>query len=502
MKKTLIFLILILLLAFVNAQVDQNELESVNYEGVEFRNYQGPHIKIDTLGDIRGIGTFLSRAMDRGREAYFNKYTIIHQLDPLETELFNADILILGDGAGVDHINNLRHILSGYLVSAYNYNSDDAWVLAKFVTFYNAVYRQDMNYFNSHYSKAVLSYLEEGKVGISTSYEEWPGNTQLVIPLSTRTGIDTDILTEEAVIESLREEEGMNLDVRKEMTEIKEEEIQVEEEAIREERQELTEREDEADSRREDIAERDSELTRREEEDSETPELAREREELESEKEELAREEADIAEEREELDEREEAQEGRLEQIREERSQIAEDEEETMRESAAPEQARAEEVIAEAPFLMLSSDESGTGTMAIVKVNSGETSATSPLSTVYGGRYYDFGGGYLVIAGEDSASRIISLVLLDKDSLEITGSATVPVSPLSKLLIEGDSVYAAVRYQGEWNPGRFNSKLELTGIISGSMLPHSNIAVEDDYLVFQDSRARIKSFSLDEMKLP
>lgn len=119
--------------------------------------------------------------------------------------MFNADILIIEKDAVVDHINNIRRILSGYLQSAYSYSSEDADIIAEFASYYNAVYRGDFQYFISMYNNIVINNLDEDKAGISTRYLEWPGATELIVPLtaSGETGVDIDSISNEDVIEGI-----------------------------------------------------------------------------------------------------------------------------------------------------------------------------------------------------------------------------------------------------------------------------------------------------------
>ncbi|MBI9104849.1 MAG: hypothetical protein JEY99_20705 [Spirochaetales bacterium] len=506
MKKIVFLIICLSLLTPLFAQVDKSELESANYGGVEFRSYQGPHTIIDSLADIRDIGIFLAGASLTGRKEYFDKYTMIHEFDADEDTLFCGDILILNDQAGVDHIDNLRHILAAYLEKAYDYASDDALVLARFITFYNAVYRGNIDYFNGKYIPAVLSHLTKEKVGIDVEYTQWPGKTQLVIPISppgragTGSVLDTDALTEDAVIESLRDDEGMNLEVRKEMTEIKEEEIQEEEAAIEEARTVIQEKEEEIDQEREEIASRENAL---EEKDQTDPEVEKQIEEIEEDKDVLAEKVAELEADKEELQEREEQQEERLEQIREERELIAADEQTVMEEGSSPVKKTVnKDEFSEVPFLVLSVNPLDPGSLALIRVDSGNTETSSSMTDVHGGRFYEFAGGYLVIAGEESGNRIISFALLDKETLELSVSASEPVSPFTKVLIDGDSAYAAVRMDGKWVPGRFDFELNLIGFVDDSILPHSNFVVKDGYLIYQDLRARVKSVAVEDMKTP
>ena len=85
----------------------------------------------------------------------------------------------------MDHIDNLRRIIAAYLESAYGYSRQDSQTLAVFVTVYNAVYRGKLDVFKQKYKTVVTKNLTANKAGLALNYAEWPGKTQIVIPLST-----------------------------------------------------------------------------------------------------------------------------------------------------------------------------------------------------------------------------------------------------------------------------------------------------------------------------
>ena len=211
-------------------EVDQNELKQADNMPIEFINYTGTHTEIDSLRAIAEIGTALAGAARRGRAGDMNRYAVIHVVDTTVNTGLDADILIIGKAAKVDHISNIRVIIASYLQSAYGYSEKDAKTIAHFITLYNAVYRGNLNSFTSKYKAAVLKYLNADKVGLAVRYAEWPGNTQIVIPLSdqkysgTLSAIDTTSISDKNVVEKMREQDDKDLAARKDMIELKERE--------------------------------------------------------------------------------------------------------------------------------------------------------------------------------------------------------------------------------------------------------------------------------------
>ncbi len=216
--------------------VDEDEIRVTGDVGtIQFENYTGPHTVIETADAITEIGRGLGRQVSRSvtKEGSFNpngKYSIIHAIDENEKGKFDADILILGPNASVDHIRNLRRIIAGYLQAAYGYNSNDATTIATFVTVYNAVYRQKLDVFQDRYKTVVTKNLTKEKCGLSTKWSDWPGNTQIVIPLRDLNGglstVDTSVISDRNVVDNMREENDKGVDVRQDMVDIKEREAE------------------------------------------------------------------------------------------------------------------------------------------------------------------------------------------------------------------------------------------------------------------------------------
>ena len=238
MKRFVLISVLFLAFFGLNAlEVNQPELESVGKDTIEFINYTGPHSVINTKDEISGIGSTLGEKVAPNVSNTYttgdkDKYYVIHAVDSSVKTGLDADILILGKNANVDHIKNLRNIIASYLVSAYDYSKEDAETLAVFITVYNAVYRNNLDTYNAKYKEIVTKNLTKESCGISVNYKDWPGNTQLVIPLLNPVDgglstIDTTIISDSTVIESMKEEDERGVDERKNLVDIKEREADV-----------------------------------------------------------------------------------------------------------------------------------------------------------------------------------------------------------------------------------------------------------------------------------
>ncbi len=209
-----VFAALCLTLTTTALDVDETEVAAARAEAIEFINYEGPHDLIESAESIRGIGRALGGAVARGatRSGEVGRYMVIHAVDPAVKTGFDADIIILGEGARVDHIKNLRRIVAGFLESAYGYSAKDADTLSVFITIYNAVYRGRLDYFGSKYKPVVMAELPAAHAGLSVRWDEWAGRSRIVIPLTSRAGagvlgsIDTTSITDKPTVASLKDE--------------------------------------------------------------------------------------------------------------------------------------------------------------------------------------------------------------------------------------------------------------------------------------------------------
>jgi len=289
MKKALLSLALLAGACLVASGigVDVSELRSAGT--IEFVNYSGPLNIFQTDLNIRGIGRNLARQVARGAgDARIGlKYSALHVVGTEEPEKFSADIISLDKDAKVDHINNVRRIVSAYLETLYSYPRKDADLLALFVSYYNAIYRRNFDYFSGKYKTIVLAHLDAQRLGISTKYFEWPGATQLVVPLNEKatrdvlSALSTSELTTKAVVDQLKAKEDKGVKERTQIVELKQKEVAKGQEVVDAEVKKLAEQKKASDAAAADLekAKRDAEALKSAEEKEAAEEKIRAQEE-------------------------------------------------------------------------------------------------------------------------------------------------------------------------------------------------------------------------------
>ncbi len=262
--------------------VDVPEVRSVQKK-VKFKNFTGTLRTSDGPGDLARIGGALAEKVKQssnGRGTVDGKYTIIHAFKAAtktedskdKNKRFAADILVIEASALIKHIDALRTILGAYLAEMYGYTADDAETLASFILFYNAVYRSEIKYFEEKYQKMVTANLSAPKTGIAVNYADWPGQTQLLIPLTENAArgkldaVDPDVISDKKVRSRVRKDDG-NIKTREKLLTIKKKVIDNNEEDLTKKKTKLagekkTLRDDEArlSKKREDQRKREKEI--------------------------------------------------------------------------------------------------------------------------------------------------------------------------------------------------------------------------------------------------
>jgi hypothetical protein len=500
-ERLFVLALLLSPLPALHSQVDSRELQE-GQEPVTFFNYEGPQSRIETRSGIRAIGFAAGQAVRSGaaRAGASNRYFVIHSTSDPEGTKLDADILGLGADAAVDHIRNLRLIIQGYLEGAYAYGERDAALLAEYITIYNAVFRGNWDFFVSRYKGPVIDHLTREKAGLSTRYDQWPGQSLLVIPLQTAlagslSAIDTSTLTEEEVTEDLRKEEGRGLAQRRDMVDIKEREAEEAEQKAADRLREA-EREEQAiarEGRENDRERRRIEEDRRqiredreagrlsEEEARDAEEALAEREARADQKdEELARREEAAEETREEAQRSGEFAERKTAEARQERQDIAEDQQGLINEETTSEPAGLLGMI-------LPDTDSGLGRLVRVDANSGRVIRSSAMSAVNGRTLIRVDGKILAVAGENRGNGAIRIVEIDPLSLGMAKQGEDDIHPGSLLWARGSDIYAILSAADGLFLARYGADLARKARASVKAHPFATVAFYDDLIVTQNT---------------
>lgn len=496
--KKLIAALILLPLSLYALEVDRKEITpGKDSVAIEFINYTGPQTVISTAAEIRAIGSNLASSLTPAITAKktqtagdAQRYSIIHAIDPSITTGFDADIIILGAQAGVDHIDNIRRIISSYLTTAYGYSEKDSATLANFITVYNAINRGKLSVIKERYKPVVLGYLRQDSVGLSLRYDEWPGKTQILIPLTearlsgTISSIDTTTLTENSVVQKMKEDQGKGIDTRKDMVDLKERETdaatdraakaQAEAAKTRTEesaqKKEVTAAEKQAaDAQAKAIEER-KKAEVQPENQAQQESAAQAEKDANAKKEELAVKKESLAETQEKRAEKESQAEKdqsladtKQAEVRIERKEIASDIQKEIDERKKEDLASAASTLLNADpafALKISDTKDLLCELVLINLNDGAVMKTSPINSIRGRTIFDTGSALIAVAGKKGGQAAIRLVLIDPKTLEMIKQGEDSIAETSMLVQNNNDYYAVIENNSNsYVIGRFDKEL-------------------------------------------
>jgi hypothetical protein len=481
--------------ALLHAQVDRTELET-NQAPITFINYEGPHARIETRAQIRNIGFGLGLAVRSGaaRQGSQNRYFVFHSVSAAEGNKLDADIFGLGVDAGVDHVRNLRLIIQGYLEGAYGYTSQDAALLAGYITIYNAVYRGDWDYFSGRYKTPVVQNLSREKAGLSIRFDEWPGRTLMLIPLGPGglSAVDTSSISDQRVVDELRKEDDRGVEERKDMVDLKEREAEaaeqraaVQREAIREEERKIAQERAGVNQEREAIEqerrEAQEEAARGEDTQQKEEELDRREAEADQKSEELDQREDELADQREEAQKTEEFAEQKSAEAQQEREDIARDQQEIIAQEDS--QAQPAQGLLGAS---IESPDSSLGRLIRLNPSTGGELKRSPLDTVNIRTLSFVGGKILAIAGEKRGNGAIRLIEVNSNTLEMEKQGDDDIHAGSLIWISGENIFAITAPEdGNLYLGRFSASLIKQAQSKITVHPNASVSIQENMILTQ-----------------
>ncbi len=528
MKKiTCLLLISLLSISSIfSLEVDKNELNTTGNEIIEFINYTGPHKVIDSAQAIKEIGSDLGKDISlsvSSTNGSNEKYYVVHSVTSESKDQLDADIIYIGSSATVDHVDNLRRIISGYLQSAYNYSEKDANTLAVFITVYNAVYRGKLDTFKSKYTEDVVKNLSSENCGLSTNYKDWPGKSEIVIPLfDVKNGglstVDTSVIADSKVVDSMQEDEDRNIDSRKDMVDLKEREAdessekaqEAQKEAVQEQKvlnetkKEAEEAKKEAEEAKKE-AEEAKKVAKENPNDKKAQETAKEAEKKAEEATAKAEEKQQQVEEqqkktddaKEAAKEAQEIADKKQNEAQTERKEIAQDQQEIQQEKIAEAKANTE-------YGIIIVDEENL-LSRLVKFNSdnGEIIRKSPVAVIRNRTIFEVGSEgseqFISVAGDNAGNGTIKLVLMDQDNMEITRESNETLSEDSVLVKDGDDYYCVIDDNGKWVVAKYNAELSLRYKSSIAVKSSTPITITKSGVVVTDSTGQLMLLSKTDL---
>lgn len=498
----IIFAALCISLPLSALEVDENELKSTGNDTIVFVNYTGPHSKIDSLASIKKLGSDLGVVVAKNLDTSVTagssaKYSVIHAVDSTTKGKLDADIILIGKNATVDHVTNLRHIIASYLVSAYNYTEKDAETVAVFVTVYNAVYRNNLAAFQQKYKTVVTDNLSQEKCGLSVNYKEWPDNSQIVIPLFDVNGglstVDTSVISDSEVVKHMQEDDDKNVDARKDMVDIKEREAENATKKAQEsqkkavtEQKKLTE-----EKKKTETAKKEAETAQKKAQENPTDKKAQKEAEekkqayeeqvkKQEEQQEIAEEAAEEAQEQQEIADKKNAE------AAEERKTIAKDQQAVIQKEIENNRAPA------AYGIELTNETTQLSGLIKVNTTTGELIKASPVTYIRNRTIFQAGDNFIAIAGENAGNGTVKVVLLSPDTMEICAESSETAAEDSVLVQDGEEFYCVITDGTNNYVAKYDTELNLKLKSALKVASATPITVTDSYIIVTDANGSVR----------
>ena len=507
-------------------QVDKDELNKGQGSKIVFVNYVGPHTTVDTLEQILGIGQSLGRGLgDKPAELSYNgKYRLIHAVGAPEGQKLDADIFIIEAGAEVDDVLNIMRMVSGYLQAAYAYSPADAMVLARFVVYYNAVFRGDMKYFGGVYKTIVMNNVSADNAGIATTYSDWPGKTRMLIPLlGTEKGnlnaVGAGQLTSPRVVQNLQQQPGKALPERKQITELQQRGVEQGQQKLEQQQAQLEQQKKELGTQQQQLGQTRQEAAQAQaaaaapgatEQQKQT--AAQQQAQVQQQEQAVQAQQQKVQQQEQAVSQQQQQQAASQQSVQQQRAGIAADEQaliqQKQQQAAAPAQPAAQAAPAasvQAPGQVLFVYDLGEapdhlGKLVLIDRVSGKLLAQSDLNSVRGRTYVTVGNVIVVAAGRTDRNGAVKLVAVDPASLAVQQQGKDNLVPASYLAAAEGSVYAVLDSGHGAFLGRFDQALVLQAQSERAVDPYTYITISGTEVFVQDDQGNILILNKDDLK--
>lgn len=158
------------------------ESEIKGSKKIEFINRSLRKASDEIIQENTEIGRKLAETLVKENTATVDGVKIQRVLPGADGKL-GADILTLSESQSFDHVNSIARIIASYVEKSFQYKVGNAETLAQYILYYNATHRKDSKFFTKKYTEGVIAATSPDKLGIDTVYKNWPGKTQIIIPI-------------------------------------------------------------------------------------------------------------------------------------------------------------------------------------------------------------------------------------------------------------------------------------------------------------------------------
>ncbi len=255
------------LMAQTKASLGEKEIQGS--KRIEFINRTTVRASTDIREENSSLGKKLAKGASTAAGATVDGINV-KRIQPSADGKLGADIITLGDSNSYDHINSVARIIESYVEAGFQYKAGGSSTLAQYALYYNAAHRKDLKFFAGKYSEEVIKSLTADKVGIDLNYRNWPGKTQIVIPIESNILKDggKDVTTDELEkeVNKIVQEKEKDTVIKQKMTEeakkmdtLQTKKIVEEKKIVQEKKQEIAKEEKKIEQKKEELKKKESE---------------------------------------------------------------------------------------------------------------------------------------------------------------------------------------------------------------------------------------------------
>jgi hypothetical protein len=520
MKRRLITLAVLLVGTMAFAQVDRDELLKGQNANITFTNYVGPHSVINTVDQIVGIGIALGKPVGStpGEFTVGGKYRLIHAVGPAEGTKLDADIFILDANAEVDDVINIMRMVSGYLQAAYAYSPADSMTLARFIVYYNAVFRGNMQYFSGVYKTVVMANVTADNAGIATVYSDWPGKTRMLVPLSigaqkgNLNAVTAGQLAAPPVIQNLQEQPGKAIPERKDLTELQQRGIDQGQQQAQAQQQQLQQDQAKLQQQQQQLQQAQQQAANAQAAANAPGATQQQQQAAQQAAANVQQQQAAVVQQQQQVQQEQQAAtqtQNQLaqqqQQVQQQRAGIAADQQALIQQQAAQTPATPAAGTTAAPGKVLflyavTAASEKLGKLVLIDRTSGKLISQSDLNTVRGRNYVTVGKSIIVVAGTTGGTAAVRLVSVDPDTLAVQKQGTDNLAATSYLAASDTSAYAVLSTAQGAFLGRFDATLALQAQSERAVDANTYIVVSGTEVFVQDPAGNILILNRDDLK--
>ncbi|WP_061236121.1 P83/100 family protein [Leptospira santarosai] len=494
-----------------NSKLGEKEIRSS--QRVRFINRSSVRAGEEVRGTNEKVGSSLAEVLKKEPDKTHSQGGIsITRIAP-EEKKFGADIFAISEDSDYGHINSIQRILTGFVKSNFGYDDKNSDILATYILYYNAIHRKDKSYIGKKYSNSVIKFVNPNSIGISRRYSEWPGKTQILIPLV------EDILGKDVHTDELEDEVNKELDKKKEGQSEKDKFDDLQSEKNKKELEEVKRRKEENQNKQKEISDKETRTDKELQELNKDPvknktqiaEKKKEKEQIQKEKESAKKEEQKLKEKEKEVVKKDEERKNNKtssssssksdsksdsgsksgtdnrsssdnkKSEAELKKELAETKKEL--EIKKEEEKKKEEFdknVVGGKILFLKTlkylDKGHyNNELQVLDPTKDDTIFRGEFNKICGRTFEIVDGKALVIGFEDGHSSNHKLILIDQETLKPVLSAEDNIFWRSPMIVKGDEIYAFEEVQEKYYLSRFSKDLKKQAKSSEEISPNSNV---------------------------